>query len=40
MNIRELERKGWVIDRTREESEGKYYVRYSFPAEQQAKAAA
>ena len=32
--IRELERRGWIVDRVKEESAGKHYVRYSMPAEQ------
>lgn len=31
---RELERRGWEIQRDREESNGKHYTRYSMPAEQ------
>jgi hypothetical protein len=32
--VRELERKGWSVDRVREESDGKHYVRYSMPPAQ------
>jgi hypothetical protein len=37
--IRELEQRGWIIDRVREESNGKHFVRYSLSAESMAKAA-
>lgn len=37
--IRELERRGWKIDRKREEKDGKHFTRYSLAVGQQQKAA-
>lgn len=37
--IREMERKGWIIDRQRVECDGKHFVRYSLSCESLAKAA-